>query len=122
MRGERLAKKIALIANEKKAHDILVLDLRGLTSFTDYFVICSGMSDRQVEAIVNAISTELKERGCPPLGKEGEESGHWVLVDYGDVVAHVFHYEEREFYHLERLWVDAKRVEVEEISAIEKAS
>lgn len=105
-----LAKKVASIASDHKAVDIKVLDLRGLTSFTDYFVIASGTSDRQVQAIAGAIREELKKTGRMPISEEGMNSGRWALVDYGDVVAHVFYGEEREYYQLERLWHDAPRV------------
>lgn len=107
-----LARRIAKIADDHKAIDITVLDLRKLTSFTDYFVICSGASDRQVMAIADAIREELKKDGRPPLGEEGMRTGLWVLLDYGDVVAHVFYYTMRNRYQLEKLWYDAPQIAV----------
>lgn len=118
MTTRTLAKKIAAIASDKKAIDILVLDLRKLTSFTDFFVICSGSSDRQVTAIARAIHEELKkDHGIMPLGNEGMSSGHWALLDYGDVVTHVFYREDRDHYQLEKLWFDAPRVSIKGITA-----
>lgn len=104
------AKRIARIAADHKAEDIAVLDLRGLSGFTDYFVICSGLSDRQVQAIAESIHDEVKRDGRLPLGEEGFRSGHWALLDYGDAVAHIFYHADREHYQLERLWYDAPRV------------
>lgn len=118
MTTKTLAKRIAAIANGKHALDIQVLDLRKLTSFTDYFVICSGNSDRQVSAIARAIHDELKkEHGLLPLGNEGVDAGHWALLDYGDVVTHVFYQEDRDHYQLEKLWFDAPRVTFKGINA-----
>ncbi|MBI4211201.1 MAG: ribosome silencing factor [Deltaproteobacteria bacterium] len=108
--AKQVAKLIAKAASDTKAIDIVVLDLGKVTSFTDYFVICSGASDRQVQAIVNAIEDALKDKGRRPLSIEGQGTGHWTLVDYGEVVAHVFHQTEREYYQIERLWNDAPRV------------
>ena len=111
MTTRTLAKRIAEIASDKQAIDILVLDLRKLTSFTDFFVICSGASDRQVLAIARAIHDSLKkDHGVMPMGEEGMNSGHWALLDYGDVVTHVFYQEDRDHYQLEKLWFDAPRV------------
>lgn len=112
MTPRNLAKKIAKIANEHKAEGVSVLDLRKLTSFTDYFVICSGNSDRHVQAIASAIHFDLKKEDRIPLGEEGMKAGGWALIDYGDVVAHVFYKEMRDHYQLESLWHDAPRVEV----------
>lgn len=110
MLSKTLAKHIATIASEHKALDIVVLDLRKLTSFTDYFVICSGASDRQVKSVADAIRSDIKKEGRLPIGEEGFNSGSWALVDYGDVVAHVFYTDERDYYQMERLWNDAPRV------------
>ena len=116
MTPRNLAKKIANIASDHKAIDIVVLDLKKLTSFTDYFIICSGASDRQVKAIADSIHYDIKnESGRLPLGEEGVNSGHWALIDYGDVVAHVFYEEDREHYQLEKLWHDAAEVKLEGI-------
>ncbi len=118
MTSRALAKQIATIAGEMKGEEILVLDLRKLTSFTDYFVICSGNSDRQVQAIARAVHDDVKkEGGRIPLGEEGVGSGHWALLDYGDVVTHVFYRDDREHYALEKLWFDAPRVNFKGITA-----
>lgn len=106
-----LAKKIARIAGDKKAIDVAILDLRKLTSFTDFFIICSGSSDRQVTSIAQAIRDDMKKDGRIPLGEEGLSDGQWALIDYGDVVAHVFHDSVRNHYQLERLWYDTPRVD-----------
>ncbi len=95
----------------KKASGLLVLDVRGLTSIADIFIICSGRSNRQVSAIGEHIQTELKEKGIRPIGVEGMQDGHWVLLDYGHVIIHVFYESTRNFYNLEGLWADAERIE-----------
>lgn len=94
----------------RKAEDILVLDVRGLTSIADYFIICSGRSNRQVSAIAEHIERFLKKNKVRPISVEGKREGHWVLMDYGDVLIHVFFDETRRFYDLEGLWSDAKRL------------
>ena len=94
-------------ALDRKAHDVKVLNLGPVSDFTDYFLICSGTSERQVQAISEAIQEALAAEGVKPLHVEGQRAGHWVLLDYGDLVAHVFQPEPREFYGLERLWADA---------------
>ena len=94
-----------------KALDVVLLDLRGLASFADTFIICSGRSHRQVSAIAEFIEHDLKKQGIKPLGVEGLREGHWVLMDYGDVVIHVFYEPVRLFYDLEGLWSDAKRIQ-----------
>ena len=101
-------------ALDRKAYDLVVLDTAALTSVADYFVICSGRSDTQVQAIADAIAHDGASRGMRPLAIEGREQGRWVLLDYGDVVVHVFYTPVREFYDLERLWVRAPRVELPE--------
>ena len=94
----------------KKAEGLVVLDVRGLTSIADAFVICSGRSNRQVSAIADHIERFLKKKGVRPLGVEGKGDGHWVLMDYGNVIIHVFYSETRTFYDLEGLWIDAKKI------------
>ena len=94
----------------KKALDIIVLDVSGLTSLADSFIICSGRSNRQVTAIADYIRTDLKKQGVAPLSVEGLQEGHWVLMDYGDIVVHVFYDDVRRFYDLEGLWSDAPRI------------
>ena len=100
-------------AGEKKAHDLVVLDLREVASFTDYFVIASGTNVRQVQAIADAVEEHLrKDLGVRPARVEGYNSAEWVLLDYGDFILHVFEEKSRRFYDLERLWRDAARVPV----------
>jgi ribosome-associated protein len=94
----------------KKAEDILVLDLRGISTFTDFFVIMTGNSSRQNIAIYEGIAAELKQENYLPLGVEGEEHAEWILMDYGSFVVHVFSKAAREYYLLERLWGDAPKV------------
>ena len=100
-------------AGERKAHDQVVLDLREVASFTDYFLIASGTNVRQVQAIADAVEEELRKRlGVRPLRVEGYKSAEWILLDYGDFIFHVFEEKSRRFYDLERLWRDAARVPV----------
>jgi len=102
----------ARAAVDKKAVDLAVLDLREVASFTEYFLICTGASTRQVQAISNAIEESLLQRSKRPLHIEGYSSAEWILLDYGDFIVHVFSQASRKFYDLERLWRDAPRVEV----------
>ena len=99
-------------ASEKKALNLIVLDVGGLTSIADVFIICSGRSNRQVNAIADAIVAKLKKHKIKPLSVEGTGEGHWVLLDYGHVVIHVFYEPVREFFDLEGLWADAKRITI----------
>jgi ribosome-associated protein len=103
--------RAAELAVELKAHDVVVLDLRGISSATDYFVIAGGRSDVQVKAIADHVVNELKKDSIRPEHVEGMRGGRWVLVDYVDFVLHVFHPEARQFYQLENLWGDAARWE-----------
>ena len=97
---------------QRKAKDLIILNVKELSSFADYFIICSGTSDRQVQAIAESIQGNLKEHGILPLGVEGERTGKWVLMDYEDIIVHIFYEPIREFYDIERLWSDAPRMEV----------
>ncbi|MBW2056948.1 MAG: ribosome silencing factor [Deltaproteobacteria bacterium] len=99
-------------ALQKKAVDVVLLKIRGIVSYADYFLICGGRSDRQVQAIAESIETEMKKRGHRALGIEGMSQGRWVLIDYGDVVVHVFQESVRKFYDLEGLWIEAPRVDL----------
>jgi ribosome-associated protein len=109
----------AQAAAAKQANDIAILDVRDLIVITDYFVIVSGSSDRQVKTIVEEVEKALRERfAVKPVRREGEDAGRWVLLDYVDFVVHAFAQEEREYYDLERLWRDAPRVEWEESDAV----
>ena len=111
--SQRTAVAAARAALEKKAEDVVVLDLRGVSGYTDFLVIGSGGSDRQLEAIAESVEKELTSHGHREIGSEGQRGGRWVLLDFGDVVVHVFHGEERAHYDLEGLWADAPRIEVE---------
>jgi ribosome-associated protein len=102
-----MAHRIVELAADKKASDIVLLDVRAQTTMTDYFVICSGASDRQLGAIADGIVEGLKEAGDVLLSREGEPASHWLLVDFGGVIVHVMSKPEREFYQLERLWSEA---------------
>ena len=101
------ARRVVELAEDKKASDIVLLDVRQLTSVADYFVICSGGSERQLGAIADGIAEGLKADGVLPLGREGGAGAHWVLIDFGAVIVHVFAPPERDFYQLERLWAEA---------------
>lgn len=101
----------------KKAEGLVILDVRGLTSIADAFLICSGRSNRQVSAIADHIERFLKKKGVRPLGVEGKSEGHWVLMDYGNVIIHVFYSETRTFYDLEGLWIDAKKIRTKSMQA-----
>jgi ribosome-associated protein len=104
--------KAAIVANEKKAYDTLILELKGLTVIADYFVICSGESTTQVKAISAHIESEFKKNAIRPLSIEGLGYAHWVLMDYGEVIVHVFEKETRQYYELEKFWLDAPRIAV----------
>jgi ribosome-associated protein len=99
-------------AQEKQATDIKILDLTGVTTFTDYFVICSGSNTKQNQAITDEIETQLRARGERPHSIEGYDQGEWVLSDYTDFLVHVFTPKSREYYSLDRLWREAKDVPV----------
>lgn len=105
-------KLAASSAEEKKAENVLVLRLSALTEFTDYFVICSGSSTRQTQAIADEITDQLKKVKVRPLHTEGYNNGEWILIDYGIFVVHVFTEKSRQFYDLERLWRDAETVTI----------
>ncbi len=106
MRAPLLAKRIAELTLSKKAHDVVIMDLRGLTSIADFFVVCSADSDLQVRAIADAVEVGMDKKGSVPWHRESG-SANWVLLDYVDVVLHVFHKNTRPFYNLEKLWGDA---------------
>jgi ribosome-associated protein len=104
----------------KKAYDVVILDLKKLTSAADYFVICSTDSDTQVRAVADAVRDGLEESNERVWHYEGYQALKWVVLDYVDVVAHIFYKEDRSFYNLERLWGDAKKTEVKDTAAISK--
>ncbi|CAM4355356.1 ribosome silencing factor [Saccharibacillus endophyticus] len=96
---------------ERKAMNVVALDLTGISLVADYFVVCHGNSDTQVQAIANEVRKRANDAGAPIRGIEGMDSARWVLIDLGDVIVHVFHRDEREYYNIERVWSDAKVVE-----------
>ena len=105
-----LARQIVELASDKKASDIVLLEVGGLTTIADYFVICSGQSERQLGAIVNGIAAGLRDEGIKPVGREGSAGAHWILVDFGSVIVHVMSPPERDYYQLEKLWAEAPLV------------
>ncbi len=109
MQTKKIARLIASAAEEIQAVDLVVLNLKKLTSFTDYFIICSGRSERQVQSIADSVDEVVRKNKLKVLGMEGYETGQWVLVDCGDVVVHIFHQDIREYYALEKLWSDAPK-------------
>jgi len=110
MKPLEIAFQCASAAEEKQATDIVVLDMRAVSSVSDYFLICAGNTDRQTRAIADEIKTRLKEKGVPCSHIEGESEGHWIVIDFLDVLVHVFAQETREYYQLERLWGDAHKI------------
>jgi ribosome-associated protein len=114
-RGKRLTGDVAKAvkaALDKKAQDVVVLDLRGTPAFTDFFVLCSGQNQRQVKAIADAVEEALRAANVRPAHVEGYDRAEWVLMDFFSFIVHVFAPQTREFYSLERLWGDAERIEV----------
>ncbi len=107
METKEIARAIAAAADDKKAQDILLLNMEGLSPVTDYYVICSAGNTNLVKTIADNIEDKLGEQGVFPQHMEGYSDGRWVLLDYGDIVAHIFLEEERDFYNLEQLWADA---------------
>jgi ribosome-associated protein len=107
-----LARRAVTVAEDKQAHDIVMLDLRGLTTIADYFVVCTAESERQIRAVTAALDEELVKSGARNPKIEGSAETGWVLLDFSDVIVHVFSPEQREFYRLERLWKQAQPVVV----------
>jgi ribosome-associated protein len=105
-----LARRIVELAEDKKAADIVLLDLDGLTTMADYFVICSGGSERQLSAIADGIIGTLRGEKTRPIGREGTAASHWVLVDFGSVIVHIFTPPERDYYGLEKHWSEARTI------------
>ena len=110
--SQELSEQAALSMLAKNAADVMIIDLRGLSSITEYFVIGTASSEPQIKAVVEQVTEDLKERQTTPWHTEGKQSWRWVLVDYVDVVIHIFRAEVRSFYGLERLWGDAPRITV----------
>ena len=100
----QIAKVAVDVASDKKASDVILLDIRDVATFADYFVICSGNNPRQIQAIADAIEEQLGKQGANLLHREGEAETGWLLLDFGDVIVHIFGPKEREYYRLERLW------------------
>ena len=113
MESEILVQKIVSLIRNKKGFDIKVLDLKNLTAIADYFIICSGSATMQVKAIADEVDKKLREQGIKCYHREGYDTLNWVLLDYFDVVVHVFRGESREYYNLEKIWGDAPITEIE---------
>jgi len=109
----------ARTASDRKARDIVGLDLRDVASFTDYFLICTGNNPRHVQSIADSVEEDLRKSGRRPLHTEGYSAAEWILLDYGDFIVHVFNPTSRKFYDLERLWRDARRIELPGIQQAE---
>ncbi len=116
-RALTLARVAALAAEDKIAQDVIAIDVSEQLALTDVFVIASAGNERQVGAIVDAVEDALREQGCKPIRREGQREGRWVLIDFGDIVVHVQHADEREFYQLERLWKDCPEVDLGAVPA-----
>lgn len=111
--GHELAQICARAALNTKAEELVILDVRGLTTFTDYFLIMNGTSTRHVQALAEGIEAQLRSKRVKTSNAEGLREGMWVLLDFDDVVVHIFYHEQRKFYDLEGLWADGKNVEIE---------
>lgn len=112
---KEIDKRLSIISKaceDKKAFDIKILGISKLSSIGDYFVIASGNSTTQVAAISDEVEEKMKESGFEILQKEGQSSARWILLDYGDIIVHIFHRDDRKFYSLERLWADSEKVEL----------
>lgn len=110
--GEELAQICAQVALDNKAEDVVIVDVRGLTSFTDHFVIMSGRSTRHVQGLAETIESTLRSKRIKASSAEGMQDGIWVLLDFDDVVVHIFYHEQRDFYDLEGLWHEAPQTKV----------
>lgn len=118
MNPETLAKKAAQICLDYKASDVVLLDLRGVTDMTDFFIVASGTSDTHVRSVGEHLAAEMKKLGSPVYAMEGTTKGRWVLLDFVDFVVHIFHPTLRDFYQLERLWSDAESIPIEGKGAV----
>ncbi|MCU1536406.1 MAG: iojap-like protein [Humibacillus sp.] len=117
-RSLQLAKVAAVAAEDKIAEKVMAIDVSDQMPLTDIFVIASAPSERQVASIVDEVEDRLRELGCKPLRREGEREGRWVLIDFGDIIVHVQHEEERDFYALERLWNDCPEVDLSTVEPL----
>ncbi|MFZ5974442.1 MAG: ribosome silencing factor [Bacillota bacterium] len=111
MTSEQQVRLVCDAMMDKKGEDIVVLDIRGMSILADYFVICSGKSTLQVQAISDAVDEQLEKAGVRVRRREGYDQGRWIVLDTGDVMVHLFNFEEREFYKLERLWMNGDNIE-----------
>ena len=119
-RALELAKIAAVAAEDKIAEQVMAIDVSSQLALTDVFVLASADNERQVGAIVDEVEDRLREAGAKPLRREGEREGRWVLIDFGDIVVHVQHADEREFYSLERLWKDCPEIDLSTIALPER--
>jgi ribosome-associated protein len=108
--SRKLAKHCRDIAIDKKAEDVIILDVRKISNVTDYFLLCSGRSEPHLKAIADELVHRLRDLGCHPYGRDGYAPSRWIVIDFNDVIVHIFHPDLREHYGLEALWGDAKRV------------
>lgn len=115
MTSYELVQFSARLLDNKKATDIEILEIGDVTSLGDYFIIASGRSTTQVKALAGELEDKLSQQGLEPRRVEGETSAMWILMDYGDVIVHIFNHDTRDFYSLERLWSDAKHLDVQEV-------
>ncbi|HET7397972.1 MAG TPA: ribosome silencing factor [Intrasporangium sp.] len=116
----RLAKAAAVAAEDKIAEKVMAIDVSDQLPLTDVFVLASATNERQVGAIVDEVEDRLRELGRKPIRREGEREGRWVLIDFGDIIVHVQHEEEREYYALERLWKDCPEIDLDAVEAPER--
>ncbi|MBB5173968.1 ribosome silencing factor [Texcoconibacillus texcoconensis] len=118
MEEKQLLQQLVQAADDKKAENIVALDMEGVSVIAKYFVVCNGGSEKQVDAIAQAVKKAAQEQGFELKRLEGLDSSRWVLIDAGDIVVHVFHQEERQYYNLEKLWIDAKEVDVNSLLSV----
>lgn len=114
MEGKALAYQIANVADDKRAEDIVILEMKGISLIADYFLICHGNSEKQVQAIADEVKEAAAEQNIYVKRIEGYAEARWVLLDLGEIVVHIFHKDERSYYNLEKLWGDAPRLKLEE--------
>ncbi|MBC2576070.1 ribosome silencing factor [Peptostreptococcus canis] len=119
---ENMVKKIYDAINDKLGEDIAILNIGKVSSLCDYFIIASGSSSRQVKAIADSVEDALTEVGIEPRGKEGKDTQSWILLDYGDIMVHIFDEENRGFYNLEKLWKDAPYIDMEKLEIVDAES
>ena len=113
--SRELAKLACYALNEKKAEDVRVIDISKISVLADYFIIANGTNPNQIQAMVDAVDEELHKAGCDAKQIEGNRNSSWVLMDFGDIIVHVFSKEDRLFYDLERIWTDGKEIGVDEL-------